>query len=236
MDKVHISGEQMAKKKERRTFRQIFLDKLTDLSAGEQIFIGNKSLREALDWDTDKYDRIKSQLIGESAVILGRGQGGSVALGTAPGSRALKGFVSYSHVDEALKTELLKHLEPLRRDRLLESWSDRKLKAGDEWEATISQRLEDADVILLLVSIDFINSKYCYDIEVEKALERHEAGDAKVIPIILRRCLWSTTPFSRLQALPKDGKAVTAWSDRDEAFVNIAEGIREIAQNLLSGT
>ena len=81
--------------------------------------------------------------------------------------------------------------------------------------------------------IDFINSEYCYDRELDRALERHDAEEAEVIPIILRPCMWQQTPFARIQSLPKDGQAVSLWPDRDAAFVNVAEGIRQVAKDLL---
>jgi hypothetical protein len=87
--------------------------------------------------------------------------------------------------------------------------------------------------VLLLVSIDFISSAYCYDIEMDRALERHEAGEARVIPIILRGCLWQYAPFSKHQALPKDAKAVSAWADQDEALTDVADGIRRVAEEIL---
>jgi hypothetical protein len=87
---------------------------------------------------------------------------------------------------------------------------------------------------LLLVSIDFINSKYCYDIELEAAMERHSKGNAVVIPVILRSCFWHNTPFAKLQALPKDAKAISSWTDRDEALAAVAEGVRQIAEGRLA--
>jgi hypothetical protein len=221
------------KKRGRRTYRDIFLEKLAEMVGGEQTLIGNLSLREALGWDEAKYIRVKRDLIESRAIISGRGKGGSVALAKAPGTQALKVFVSYSHADELLKSELLKHLEPLRRLGLIESWHDRKLKPGQEWDKVISANLNNADIILILVSVDFVNSEYCYDIELEKALERHASGTAKVIPVILRNCLWEHTSFAKLQALPPEGKAVCSWQDRDEAFVRVAQGIRQVADELL---
>jgi hypothetical protein len=86
----------------------------------------------------------------------------------------------------------------------------------------------------LLVSIDFINSKYCYEIELEKALDMHGEGRARVIPVILRNCMWQHTSFGKLQAVPKDGKPVTSWPDRDDALTSIAESIRQVAEELLN--
>jgi hypothetical protein len=217
----------------RRTGAQLFIDKLTELSADGQRPVSNSALRSALDWDEHRYARIKAQLVGNASVLVGRGKGGSVALAGARDTQALKVFLSYSHADEKLKDAVLRHLKPLERMGLIAQWHDRKLLAGDNWGDTISQNLDTADIVLLLVSIDFINSKYCYDVELGRALERHAKGACRVVPIILRGCLWQHTPFSRLQALPRDGKPVVSWPDRDEALAAVAEGLRASAQEIV---
>jgi hypothetical protein len=229
-------GARKRKPRVRRTNAQLFLDKLTELSRGEQQLIPNRTVREALGWDDDRYSRIRAELVDQRKVIVGQGQGGRVGLASAPGSKALTVFISYSHADEVPKTELIKHLEPLRRLQLIEAWHDRKIKAGEEWDKVISAHLVSADIILLLVSIDFINSSYCYDVELERAIERHAKAEARVIPIILRSCMWQQTPFAKLQALPKDARAISLWPDRDEALVNVVEGVRQVAEQLLSKT
>jgi hypothetical protein len=139
--------------------------------------------------------------------------------------RKVRLFYSYSHRDERLRDKLERHLATLKRNGVIESWHDRKIGAGNEWKGGIDANLEAADIILLLVSSDFIDSDYCYDIEMKRSMERHDQGSAKVIPIILRSCIWSTAPFGKLQALPTDAKAVTSWSNRDEAFTDIAKGL-----------
>jgi TIR domain/PEGA domain len=141
----------------------------------------------------------------------------------APGPISL--FYSYSHKDESLRDELAKHLTILQQAGFIREWHDRQILAGEEWDRQISIYLEAAEVILLLISADFLASKYCYDIEAKRALERHSSGTARVIPIILRPVLWKLAPFAALQALPKDTRAVTEWPNRDLAFVNICEGI-----------
>ena len=219
----------MAKK---RTFAEIFVHKLIELSDGESIAIGNGALRDALGWDANRYDRIKDQLISENLIEVGKGRGGSVKLTFQPNSESLTLFISYCHTDEKLKDALVSHLESLKRMNLIETWHDRELMGGDEWEQEISDNLEEADIILLLVSIDFINSKYCYDVELERALERHADGEASVVPVILRPCMWQHTPFAKLQALPKDAKAVATWENIDEAMTNVAKGIQSIAEKL----
>ncbi|KAA9174133.1 toll/interleukin-1 receptor domain-containing protein [Delftia sp. BR1] len=136
-------------------------------------------------------------------------------------------FFSYTHKDEVLRDELETHLTLLRRQGHIDVWHDRRINAGDEVDETISNHLNSADIILLLVSADFISSNYCYSREMERALERHEAGDARVIPVILRPCDWHTAPFGKLLAAPKDGRAVTAWPDKDEAFTDVAKQVRQ---------
>ena len=141
-------------------------------------------------------------------------------------------FYAYSHEDEELRGQLEKHLTPLRRRGYITDWHDRKIGAGREWEGEIHERLNSAHVILLLISIDFINSDYCYDIEMKRALERHEAKEARVIPILLRPVDWQIEPFAKLQALPEDLKPVTRWEDQDEAFLYIAKEIRKVVDEL----
>jgi hypothetical protein len=141
-------------------------------------------------------------------------------------------FFSYAHEDESLRDELAKHLFILQRQGLITAWYDRDITAGSEWAGEIDEHLDSADVILLLISPDFIASDYCYDVELKRALERHEAEDAVVIPVILRPTQWNNAPFGKLQALPKNAKPVTSWTDRDEAFLNITEGIQRVVQRL----
>src|SRR6516162_5075560 len=129
-------------------------------------------------------------------------------------------FYSYAHEDEALRHELNKHLSILQRLGLISSWHDRQIVAGTDWAKAIDSHLETASLILLLVSSDFLASNYCYGVEMKRALERHQANEAQVIPIVLRPVSWEGAPFEHLQALPTDGKAVTTWSNQDEAFAN----------------
>jgi len=142
-------------------------------------------------------------------------------------------FFSYSHRDELLKDELVVHLASLKRQGVIKVWHDRMISAGTEWAGQIDQHLASADVILLLISPDFIASDYCYDIEMRRALERHERGEARVIPIILRSCDWHGAPFGKLQALPKDAQPVNRWPDRDDALTDVAIGIRSACRRLV---
>jgi hypothetical protein len=135
-------------------------------------------------------------------------------------------FFSYSHADEALRDQLEMHLSLLKRQGHVEAWHDRRILAGDELDPAIKENLENADVILLLVSANFIGSDYCYSKEMERAIERHNAGEACVVPVILRPCDWHSAPFGKLMATPKDGKAITMWANTDEAFTDVVRQVR----------
>jgi formylglycine-generating enzyme required for sulfatase activity len=143
---------------------------------------------------------------------------------------AVRVFISYSHKDEALRDSLATHLSNLQWQGIISSWYDRQLTAGTEWDDKIKTEMEAADIILLLISPDFVASKYCRDVEIPISLQRHEAKQAYVVPVILRPFDWFDAPFAKLQAFPKDAKPVTTWPNQDEAFVSITQGIRTAAQ------
>lgn len=145
-------------------------------------------------------------------------------------------FFSYSHRDEALRDELAKHLSIMRRQGIIDAWHDRQITAGSEWAGEIDAHLNSAQIILLLISSDFLASDYCYDIELKRAMERHEAGTACVIPIILKPVDWHGAPFGKLQALPKNAQAITTWNNQDEAFLNVAQGLRKTVEVITART
>jgi len=135
-------------------------------------------------------------------------------------------FYSYSHVDEPLRDKLDKHLSALKRTGVISDWHDRKILPGDDFDGKINEHLRLADIILFLVSSDFLASSYIWDVEVSCAMERHNKGEARVIPIMLRPVDLGGVPFEHLLRLPKDGLPVTEWSNQDLGFSNIAQGIR----------
>jgi internalin A len=141
-------------------------------------------------------------------------------------------FYSYSHKDETLRSELETHLKILHRRGLIEPWHDRNIDAGEEWKSKINDHLKSADIILLLVSSDFIASDYCYEIEMKTALKKHADGESKVIPIIIRDVNWKSAPFAKLQALPIDAKPVTEWATRDAAWRNVSDGVERALAGL----
>jgi internalin A len=148
--------------------------------------------------------------------------------------RALRLFYCYSHADSGLRRKLDEHLALLKRDGIITEWYDGKIGPGADIDAAIDENLARSDIVLLLISAAFIHSDYCFQNEMTRALERHDQGTARVIPIILRPVEdgWQSTVFGRLKALPRDGKPVTKWSNRDSAWADIVNGIRKTAREL----
>ena len=128
--------------------------------------------------------------------------------------------------------KLVTHLSVLQRQGVISTWYDRQIVAGTNWARVIDQRLEQASIILLLVSADFLASDYCYEVEMKRALERHEAGQARVIPIAVRPADWKGAPFAHVQALPTGARAITTWKDKDEALVDVVTGLRRAIEDL----
>jgi len=141
-------------------------------------------------------------------------------------------FFSYSHRDEELRNELEIHLATLKRQGVISTWHDRRISAGKNLDGEIDSNLEAADIILLLVSPYFIASDYCYNTEMNRALERHEKGVARVIPIILHPCEWQQTPFGKLRATPTDGKPISKFANPYDAFLEISKDVRRVSEEL----
>jgi hypothetical protein len=141
-------------------------------------------------------------------------------------------FFSYAHEDEGLMNSVRRQLVVNERNGRILKWHDRKVPAGSEWRKQIDHRLQRAKIILLFVSPDFLDSRYCYEIEGKEALRRHQAGEARVIPVILRPCLFEDAPFSKLQALPTDAKPINTWANIDQATLDVARGIMKVVDEL----
>lgn len=145
----------------------------------------------------------------------------------------VKIFFCYAQEDTELLKKLKAHLRPLERQGLIEIWYDRDIKAGAERERELGALLEKANIILLLVSPDFMDSDYAYSVEMMHAMELHNAKKTQVIPIILRPVYWEGTPFGKLNALPPSGEPVTMWQIHDKAFFEITQSIRAIVEQSL---
>ena len=153
---------------------------------------------------------------------------------TTAAGKPLRIFCSYSHKDEEYLNELRDSLQTLERQGLIQLWHDREITAGKEWREVIDEELQGADIILLLVSRDFIASDFAYEEEMKRAIERHERGETCVIPLIVRPTpSLEGAPFKNIQSIPRDMTPVTAWDDRDKAWVNIEAEIRRVVEELL---
>jgi len=144
-------------------------------------------------------------------------------------------FYSYAHEDESLRDELAGHLKIMERRGVIRPWHDRCLAPGQKWDNEINAQLATADLVLLLVSADFIKSDYIWSHELDVAMKRHERGEASVVPVMLRAVDITDAPFAALQGLPTDLKPVTSWPNRDEAWTDVAKGIRRTVEHIQAG-
>jgi hypothetical protein len=148
--------------------------------------------------------------------------------------RKIKIFFCYAREDEVLQRGLEKQLRALQRQGLIEVWHDRNISAGTEWRKAIDKQLNTAQIILLLVSPDFMVSDFCSSVEMKQAIERHKCGETCVIPVILRPVYWHNSPFSIFQVLPANAKPIVdaGWHSLDEAFFAVSEGIRRVVERI----
>ena len=140
----------------------------------------------------------------------------------------MKAFISYSHKDEGALERLHTHLAMLRRDGHIDEWYDREILAGDDINKEISEELESCELFLALISPDFLASNYCYETEMKRALERHDAGKVRVVPIIIEACDWKVTPLGKLKALPRDGMPIGEWTNQNTAYLDVVTELRRI--------
>ena len=140
----------------------------------------------------------------------------------------IKIFIAYSRLDIEFLNELKTFLSPLIRNKSIATWYDGEIIPGEVWEDKIKQALHTAEIFLLLVSANSLASDYFYDKEVRNALERHQKGESVVVPVILKPCGWKETPLATLQALPQNGKSVTTWGNKDEAYQSIYDGLKDV--------
>jgi hypothetical protein len=139
------------------------------------------------------------------------------------------GFVSYAHVDQGWFERFREAVAPLVSQQVLRLWSDHALVPGDVWDPELMRRLDEADLILLLVTPAFLGSKFCFGREMRRGLARHDAGLARVIPVILEPCDWQNTPFARIQGVPRGMIPVSQAADQAAVLQDIAREIRAAA-------
>ena len=211
----------------RLSYKESVLGALRTLSDGQDRLILNSQIYEKLGWPRAKFLKVRDQLYSDGLLTYEGHYTKFVDFKRDGRERAkCKLFISYAHSDEKLKDELLKHLSPLSHLNLIDTWHDRKMRAGDHIDDEISKELRESDLILLLVSADFLASEYCYHREMVEAVSRHNAKETVVVPVILRHCLWTEAPFGKLLAATKDGKPLTAYSTLDEGLLEVVKSIR----------
>lgn len=146
----------------------------------------------------------------------------------------MKAFISYAHRDEKLLGRLHVHLAMLRREGGISDWYDREILAGGTIEKEVEAQLQSSELFLALASPDFLNSHYCYEEEMHRAIKRHEAGEMLVVPVILEPCDWKSSPLVQFKALPKDGRAITEWTSENAAFLDVVTELRRLVSNTQS--
>lgn len=144
-------------------------------------------------------------------------------------------FISYTHNDMLYRENCEVHLAQIRRSEGATVWCDKYIEPGTEIDVQISEYLRKADIILLLVSARYIDSHFCYQVELAKALERHHRNEARIIPVIIGHCMWKATSFGKLKALPKDGRPISSWTHPDEAWLEVAEAVHKAVTDLRTG-
>lgn len=148
-------------------------------------------------------------------------------------AKAVKLFCCYCHEDQKFRAQLETHLAPLQQQDAIHVWHDRRIVPGSDWREDIDKNLEEADIVLLLFSADFMASRYCTGIEMKRALARRDSGSTHVVPILIRKCDLEGSALTSLQWLPTNSKPVKSWRDRDEAWTDVAKGIRRVVESLI---
>ena len=147
-------------------------------------------------------------------------------------------FISYSHKDEDWKDRVVTHLRVLQMQDMLDVWDDRRIEAGDEWHSEIENALNAASVAVLLVSANFLTSKFILGEEVPRLLERREKEGVRIFPVIVKPCAWTQVKWlARMQARPKDGKPLAAGNEYqiDADLAAIAEEIAALIKQAGKG-
>lgn len=153
-------------------------------------------------------------------------------MGEASSLHPINLFISYAHKDDPFRKQLGAHLSTLRSQGIISDWHDGRILPGQDWNSVIDEALNKSRIILILISADFLHSEYCYAKEMGRAIERHDAGEAVVIPIILRACIWEYSRFGKLQALPKGAKPIQNWKYKDEAWLDVVRGLLQVIEAL----
>lgn len=147
-------------------------------------------------------------------------------------SNPVRIFISYAHEDKDYCTRLAKHFRPMERQGKVKVWTDGEIEQGDLWDDEIKKALTGAEIVLFLISSDFVFSDYIDSVEMNSARERYAKGEVIIIPVIIRHCDFSSLELSRFQAAPSGGKPISSWNDHDEAYVDVINGMKRVIERL----
>jgi len=148
---------------------------------------------------------------------------------------SLKVFTSYNRKDVSYLNDFQEHLVGLKQNGLIQEWNDHAVMPGEEWARVVKKKISESDIIVFLVSSDFIASDYIHDIEINKAIERHKRGESIIIPVIIRPCDFQSLPISKFQALPRYARPISTWEDKKEAWLDVTRKIERLATGLKEG-
>lgn len=145
-------------------------------------------------------------------------------------------FISYAHPDEVYKDKLVKFLSAMKRQGIIDLWTDREITVGEQWDDEIKKGLQNSNVILFLISSDFMASDYINDVEIAEAIRRHKAGEVTIVPVIIRPSDFTSLPLKKFQALPKNALPISKWQNEDEAFMDVVNGLKILIKKMASPT
>ncbi len=139
-----------------------------------------------------------------------------------------KVFISYAHKDEEYKNQFETHLSGLKRQKLINVWTDRQVLIGDKWDDKIKQKLFTSDIVIFLISSDFLSSEYINEVEIKETIERHKRNEVFVAPVFLRPCDFESSILAKFQGVPRDAKFISTWNDKDLAFLTVIKELKKI--------
>lgn len=142
-------------------------------------------------------------------------------------------FISYAHKDEELKKQFETHLSGLKRQNVVDVWDDRQVLIGEKWDEKIKNKLLTSDIVIFLISSDFLASEYINEVEIKETILRHKNNEVLIAPIFLRPCDFESSILSGFQGVPRDAKFITTWSDKDSAFLEVINELKKLINEFI---
>jgi TIR domain len=201
-------------------FHQVQIPHVPRMAYGEEVVALEETTRD-INSLTARYEVLRQYIFGNEHIWL-EPKGGE--------QRPAKVFIIYAKQDMESMHEVRKFLAPLVRGGIISLWDDSQIESGSDWSEAIIRQLRSSDIVLILVSADALDSDFFWDKEFRSTQEKHEKGEVRIIPIILKHCNWEDTPIAKFYVLPRDEQPISRFSDPSEAYLEIALTVRELAQ------